>query len=75
MTDLEFLEKLRENESWRAIPVVVVTAKSLTGEDRARLNGSIEQLIEKSDENIETLLADLSRRLSKRDGGAAPAGS
>ena len=75
MDGFAFLEKLRENEAWRAIPVVVVTAKSLTAADRARLSGSVEQLIQKSDANLEALLADLSERLPKKGGADAPATS
>ncbi|MEE8536004.1 MAG: response regulator [Kiloniellales bacterium] len=73
MDGFAFLEKLRENEAWQDIPVVVVTAKSLTKDERARLSGSVEQLIQKSDENLESLLADLSKRLPKRDRASAQA--
>ena len=33
---------------WRDIPVVVVTAKDLTDEDRDRLNGGVERILQKS---------------------------
>ena len=37
----EFLAELRQHPEWQSIPVVVVTAKDLTEEDRLFLNGSM----------------------------------
>jgi signal transduction histidine kinase/CheY-like chemotaxis protein len=36
----EFLDELRQHPQWRSIPVIVITAKDLTEEDRMYLNGS-----------------------------------
>ncbi len=41
MDGFEFLAELRQHAEWRAIPVVVITAKELTAEDRLFLNGSM----------------------------------
>jgi hypothetical protein len=41
----------------RSIPVIVVTAKDITAEDRARLNGSVQTIIQKSPVGTEALLA------------------
>jgi CheY-like chemotaxis protein len=41
MDGFEFLEELRQHPEWRSIPVVVVTAKDLSPEDRLFLNGSL----------------------------------
>jgi hypothetical protein len=38
------------------IPVIVVTAKELTGEDRERLNDMIEEVFEKSADTCDALL-------------------
>ena len=56
MDGFQFVEELRKHETWRAIPIVVVTAKDLTPEDRARLNGCVEQILQKGAYNRETLL-------------------
>jgi len=47
MDGFSLLERLREREDWRSIPVVVVTAKELSSEDRDRLNGRVQQVLSK----------------------------
>ena len=51
------------NSSRRSIPVVVITAKDLTEEDRNRLNGGVERIIQKS--NRDEMLRQLSREIRK----------
>jgi CheY-like chemotaxis protein len=41
MDGFEFLTELQRHEQWRSIPVVVVTARDLSAEDRLFLNGSL----------------------------------
>ena len=52
-----FVERLRAEPAWRAIPVLVVTAKDLTAEERARLNGRVEQVLRKGAYSRDELLA------------------
>ena len=47
MDGFEFVAELRRNEAWRSIPVVVVTAKDLTREDRERLDGYVRKIFQK----------------------------
>jgi len=47
MDGFHFLHELRKVDAWKGIPVVVVTAKDLTADDRARLSGSVTAVIEK----------------------------
>jgi CheY-like chemotaxis protein len=54
MDGFEFLEKIRHRPEWPDIPVVVITSKDLTVEDRNRLNGGVERIIQKTDRD-ETL--------------------
>jgi CheY-like chemotaxis protein len=63
MDGFEFLDELRERRDWQEIPVVVITAKDLTDEDRDRLNGGIERIIQKSDRD--EMLRQLSREIGK----------
>jgi GAF domain-containing protein/DNA-binding response OmpR family regulator len=63
MDGFEFMDQLRGRPDWREIPVVVITAKDLTKEDRERLNGGVERIIQKSDRD--EMLRQLSREISK----------
>ena len=61
MDGFEFLDELRRHEEWCQIPVVVITAKDLTPEDRARLEGRVERVIQKGAYSREDLLRDVRR--------------
>jgi hypothetical protein len=63
MDGFEFLAQLRKNKAWRSIPVIVVTAKTLTAADHKRLKGSVEMLVAKGADEIETILASLKKFL------------
>jgi len=56
MDGFELIAALRERPEWERIPVVVITAKDLTAEDHARLNGAVQQVIPKRDRSPEELL-------------------
>jgi signal transduction histidine kinase/CheY-like chemotaxis protein len=57
------LARLRENESTASIPVIVVTAKTLTAKETAVLNNSAQQVIQKQGLAAEDLVAELQRVL------------
>jgi CheY-like chemotaxis protein len=59
MDGFQFAEALGKLEAWRSIPIVVVTAKDLTAEDRVRLNGYVEQILQKGAYGREALLAEV----------------
>jgi PAS domain S-box-containing protein len=61
MDGFEFSLELRRNPNWRDIPVVVLTAKDLTAEERARLNGQVERILAKGAYSQEELLRELAR--------------
>jgi CheY-like chemotaxis protein len=63
MDGFEFMERLRGRPDWRDIPVVVITSKDLTDEDRARLNGGVERIIQKT--NRDEMLRQLSGVIGK----------
>jgi CheY-like chemotaxis protein len=47
VTGFDVVEALRENESTRAIPIMVLTAKELTDEDKHQLNGFVAGVFER----------------------------
>ena len=68
MDGFEFLSRVRANDDWRNLPVIVVTAKTLTAEDHQRLKGSVELLIQKGGDEVETLLSTLDSVLPANGG-------
>ncbi len=66
MDGFEFLTQLRRNPAWQQIPVIVVTAKSLTSEDHRRLKGSVELMVRKDGDEVETILGRLNDLLTVR---------
>jgi CheY-like chemotaxis protein/nitrogen-specific signal transduction histidine kinase len=64
MDGFAFLDALRQDEAHRDIPVVVITAKTLTEDDRRRLNGGVREVVQKSSLDIERLLADVRNRVT-----------
>ena len=59
MDGFQFLEELRRHDRWNKAPVVVVTAKDITAEDRQRLNGYVEKVVQKGSHSTESLLTEL----------------
>ncbi|RME37448.1 MAG: pyridoxal-phosphate dependent enzyme [Thermoflexia bacterium] len=59
------LEALQEDEDLRSIPVIVITAKELTPDERARLSGHVRALLQKGDFANEELLRELSEYIGE----------
>jgi PAS domain S-box-containing protein len=69
MDGFEFLERLRDDPGWRNIPVVVLTAKGLTDDERELLAQRAERVLKKGTEQREHLLSEMDRIVR----GMAPA--
>jgi len=59
MDGFEFVAAMRKNAQWRSIPVVVVTAMSLTQEDVQKLNGQVKRILQKGGVSRDDLLKEL----------------
>ena len=59
MDGFQFLDEIRKHNAWRSIPVIVVTAKELAAEDRLRLNGSVEKILQKGAYSREDLIREV----------------
>ncbi len=73
MDGFEFLDELRERADWLDIPVIVLTAKQLTTDERSRLTGRARQVVAKAGGNggdLVTVIADAVRRRPARAMGA-----
>jgi signal transduction histidine kinase/DNA-binding response OmpR family regulator len=67
MDGFEFLHLLRERAEWRAIPVVVVTAKELTAAERALLAGRSERIVQKGGRGSDELLVEVRRLIREHE--------
>jgi len=66
MDGFEFLDALRRDQSQRGVPVVVITAKTLTDEDRRRLSGGVERVVQKHALDADALLAEVRAMVGTR---------
>ena len=54
-----FMEELRKREEWNQIPVVVLTAKDITAQERARLQGFATTVLQKQEQSQDALIRDV----------------
>jgi len=64
MDGFEFVKHLQENDKWRSIPVVVMTAKNLTSEEQVLLNQHVETLFKKDAYDKDKLILSLHNLIS-----------
>jgi PAS domain S-box-containing protein len=63
MDGFEFMVELRKQSAYCKVPVIVVTAKTLTAEDRQLLAGKVHQVIQKNRFRYEDLVREIRRLL------------
>jgi len=68
MDGFEFIRQLQTRDEWKLIPVIVVTAKDLTSEERGVLNGHVSRILQKGDYGREELLEEVGRLVITRIG-------
>jgi CheY-like chemotaxis protein len=59
MDGFDFITELRHEEPWRDIPVIVITAKDLTAEERERLNGHVRRILQKGADGRGSFLTEV----------------
>jgi signal transduction histidine kinase/DNA-binding response OmpR family regulator len=67
MDGFELIDQLRQNPQYQNIPIVVITAKDLTNEDRQRLSGYVQNVLQKGSYSRKTLLAEVNQILDEGD--------
>ncbi|MES2769097.1 MAG: response regulator [Bdellovibrionota bacterium] len=65
MDGFEVLDKIKSHEAWLDIPVIIVTAKDLTEEDKKRLNNKMESILTKENFSSEKAKHEILRILGK----------
>jgi CheY-like chemotaxis protein len=59
MDGFEFLNVLRQDGHWHALPVIVVTAREIDEQDRNRLFGQVSHILKKGQYNTDDLIAQI----------------
>src|SRR6202166_1124568 len=72
MDGFEFIAQVRAEPRWQRIPVIVVTAKTLTADDLARLNGQVQHLVHKGEYSGKAVLAALDELVPRHARRASP---
>ena len=67
MDGFQFVEEMRKRHEWRNIPIVVLTAKSITVEDRNRLQGYVKNVIQKGAFDRKSLLTEIRQLMSGKE--------
>lgn len=55
---------MRQNPDWYAIPIIVITAKDLGQEDRDRLDGHVQKILQKGTYNRSELHGEIRRQVA-----------
>lgn len=64
MDGLQFVSEMRRNEAWQDIPIIVVTAKTLTDADRRLLKGHVERIVQKAQYTPKQLVSEMRQILA-----------
>jgi CheY-like chemotaxis protein len=75
MDGFEFAHQLRRNAAWRAIPIIVLTARDLGPDDRLRLSGQVEAVLQKGAYSRDDLLHEVNEMVRTCAINAAPPAS
>jgi len=72
VSGFDVVQGLRGHPETAGIPIIVLTAKLLTRDDRALLSGKVQQVMEKTDFHSLGLLAEVKRALARQRQPTAP---
>ena len=59
MDGFEFVDEIRKREECKTIPIIVVSAKDLTSDDRQRLHGAVAVILEKGSHTTDLLMQQI----------------
>jgi signal transduction histidine kinase/CheY-like chemotaxis protein len=65
MDGFQMIAELHKHEDWRKIPVVVISAKELTPEDRQLLQGHVKKILQKGDFSREELMREVQQSVKR----------
>jgi len=59
MNGFDFVDELHADQHWRSIPIVVLTAKDVTSEDRLKLKGHVEKILLKGNQTMSQIVKEI----------------
>jgi CheY-like chemotaxis protein len=62
----DFASEVRDRVEGRDLPILVTTARDLSSEDHARLNGKVQAILQKGSYSRDELLGEVRRRVAGR---------
>ena len=65
MDGFGFIRELRKTETGRSVPVVVLTAKDLSKDERKELHGNVEEIFLKEETSVDELVKEIGTQLAK----------
>ena len=68
MDGFRMVEELKAKPEWREIPVVVITAKDITEEDKSRLQGAVEAVLTKDEHDQVAVVNEMKELINKHLG-------
>jgi signal transduction histidine kinase/CheY-like chemotaxis protein len=66
MDGFEFMKELKENEEWKTIPVVILTAADISASERKLLQGSVQKIIRKAGLDKKSLMEEVGSIMKTR---------
>lgn len=66
MDGFEVVEKMYKDEKLREVPIVVLTAKEVTADERAKLNSKIKNVVQKEGLTRETILREVNKFIQRK---------
>ena len=67
VSGFDVVDALHDDPTTSSIPIVVVTSKTLTGEDRNQLNGFVSTIMEKGDFDAGRFAVEIRRAMAGRE--------
>ncbi len=65
MDGFELVHCLKQHQKWHSIPVIILTAKTITAKDRQKLNGGVSKIFEKGSYQRSVLLDEVTNLLDE----------
>ncbi len=65
MDGFELVHRLKQHQKWNSIPVIILTAKTITAKDRQKLHGGVSKIFEKGSYQRSVLLNEVTNLLDE----------